>query len=63
MYNMDNETGEGMFPLLIKDLKGGLIFSAKETWVDNMPTDEFGKTSSDMEITLETGEAEWEQPE
>ena len=58
-YDKDRETGDGTFPILIKDLKGGLIFSAADAWVVNAPSREFGKETSDREITIETGEANW----
>ena len=58
-YDMDRETGDGTFPVLVKDLKGGLIFSAQEAWVVNNPGDEYGKEDSDREIQIATGEATW----
>ena len=32
-YKRDLETGEGKAPLLIKDLKGGLLYSSEEAWI------------------------------
>ena len=59
-YDMDRIThGDGMFPVLIKDLKGNLVFSAEEGWIDNSPSTEFGKEASDREIVIETGKAAW----
>jgi hypothetical protein len=60
MYNRDRTTGEGTFPILIKDMKGGLIFAAQEAWVVNAPTREFAKEDSDREIEIACGEATWE---
>ena len=59
MYDMDNETGQGTFSVLIKDLRGGLVFFAEAAWVAQAPNDEFGVEMGDMEITIETGEATW----
>ena len=59
-YDKDKSTGEGFFPVLVKDLKGGLVFSAKEGWVVKPPNREFGKEASDREIEIDTGEAKWE---
>ena len=58
-YDKDRNTGDGTFPILVKDMKGGLIFSAADSWIVNAPSREFGKESSDREITIETGEASW----
>ena len=56
-YNLDKETGEGTFAVLVKDLKGGLIFSAADAWVTTPPTREFAKESTDREITIDCGSA------
>ena len=58
-YVKDRETGDETFPVLIKDLKGGLIFSASDGWVVKPPTREFAKESSDREIEIDCGEAEY----
>lgn len=59
-YDKDRETGEGTFPLLIKDLKGGLIFSASDAWVVKPPSREFGKDMPDREIEIDCGECTFE---
>jgi len=60
MYDKDRATsGEGTFPILVKDLKGGLVFSAATAWIVNVPSREFAKEDSDREIQIETGEATW----
>jgi hypothetical protein len=56
-YMLDKETGDGMFPILIKDMKGGMIFSAEHAWIVNSPEREFGREVSDREIVIETGAA------
>ena len=59
-YDLDKKTsGEGAFPVLVKDLKGGLIFSSAYAWVVKPPGREFGKEVADREIEIETGEATW----
>ena len=60
-YKKDYDTGEGIFPLLIKDLKGGLLFSAPEAWVIKMYNREFGKESNNCEIEIDTGAATWDE--
>ena len=60
MYDKDRKThGEGSFPVLIKDLKGGLVFSTEDAWVENSVSREFAKTGSGREITIATGKATW----
>lgn len=59
-YDKDKATGEGTFPVLVKDLKGGLVFSAQHAWVVKPPAREYGKEASDREIEIETGDATWE---
>ena len=60
MYNRDREQLDGMFPILVKDLKGGLIFAAEQAWVVNSPTRDFDREGPDREIQIDTGEASWE---
>ena len=50
-YKMDKTAGNGSFPLLIKDLTGGQIFSADEAWVVKKPPFSRGKA---------VGNCEWE---
>ena len=59
MYQRDQIDGSGVFPVLIKDLKGGLIFSAKDAWVQTVPTREFAIESTNREITIDCGDVEW----
>lgn len=33
MVDVDRDTGNGIFPILIKDLKGGQVFSTEAAWV------------------------------
>jgi hypothetical protein len=58
-YDKDRSTGNGTFPILVKDMKGGLIFAAQDAWVVNAPSREFGKEDADREIEIATGEATW----
>ena len=54
-YDKDRDTGDGTFPVLIKDLKGGLVFSAQEAWVVKPPNREFGKEAPNREIEIDCG--------
>ena len=60
MYDRDRVTGDGTFSILIKDLKGGLVFSARDAWIVKPPSREFGKDMPDREIEIDCGEATWE---
>ena len=58
MYNYDRETGNGIAPLLIKDLAGTTLFSAPEAWVANMPEASRGLTVDKQEWVFHTGQVE-----
>ena len=58
MYNYDRETGDGIAPLLIKDLAGTTLFSAPESWVANMPEASRGLTVDTQEWVFRTGQVE-----
>lgn len=62
-FDLDRESGDGTFPVLIKDMKGGLLFSAKDAWVVTSPTREFAKDSTDREIQIDCGECSYEGEE
>ena len=59
-YDMDMETCDGDFPVLIKDLRGGLVFSAQNAWIRVPPGREFSNESSDREIIIDCGASTWE---
>lgn len=56
-YDLDRQTGDGTFPVLIKDLKGGLIFSADAAWVVKPPSRAYGKDTNNREWEIDTGDA------
>ena len=58
MHNKDRKTGEGILPVLIKDLRGGLVLSADSAWVLKAPSRTFGKDTNNREWTIETGPSE-----
>ena len=55
--DQDMDTGDGLFPLLIKDLKGGLVFSTEAAWCIKKAPVTRGKESNNREWEIETGEA------
>ena len=56
--DQDRETGDGMFPILIKDLKGGMVFSSDSAWVVRPATRQFSREAPSREWQISTGEAE-----
>lgn len=53
MYKLDQvSNGDGTFPVLITDLRGGVIFTG-EGWIPRMPSGEFAAGLSDREWTIE----------
>ena len=58
MLNKDRADSNAIFPVLIKDLVGGLAFSAEEAWVVREPTQAWDLTAPTCEWTIETGQAE-----
>lgn len=58
-YDLDNDNGNGTFPLLIKDLTGGVLFSADVAWVTK-PTDRtYAKDTANREWIIDTGDANY----
>ena len=55
MFNYDKATGDGVAPLLIKDMSGTTLFSAGEAWVVNMPEATRGRTIDTQEWKFNTG--------
>lgn len=56
-FNIDMATGEGMFPLLIKDLRGGLVLQADQAWVTKPASRVRGKETNNNEWEIQTGVA------
>lgn len=54
-FSEDIANGDGMFAVLIKDLKGGMVFSADAGWVSKTASRGFGKESSNREWEIHTG--------
>ena len=56
-YEKDKKNGDGLFSVLIKDLKGGVKFSASSAWVIKQPSRVWGKDTNNREWEIETGPA------
>lgn len=57
-YNMDNANGNGIKPLLIKDLSGTLLFFAEKAWVSNFPQAGRGRQINTNTWTITTDAVE-----
>ena len=58
MYNYDRETGNGVAPLMIKDLAGSTLFSAPEAWIANFTKSSKGTAIDTQEWVFHTGQVE-----
>lgn len=56
MLKLDQETGEGILPLMITDLRGGLLAHADEAWIKKRPSTVYGKTTQNREWEIATGD-------
>lgn len=59
-FDHDQETGDGLFPLTIKDLKGGMLFNTESAWVIKNAAHTFGKETNNRDWEIDTGEATFE---
>ena len=57
-YNLDKKSGDGMFPILITDLKGGMVFSADSAWPAKPASRGYGKEAGNREWEIHTGEGD-----
>lgn len=57
-HNIDMSVGgDGMFPLMIKDLRGGMLLQADQAWVTKPASRSRGKETNNNEWEVQTGEA------
>ena len=57
-HNIDMSVGgDGMFPIMIKDLRGGLLLQADQSWVTKPAGRTRGKETNNNEREIQTGEA------
>lgn len=57
----DRKSGDGMFPILIKDLKGGMVFSTDAAWPNKPASRGYGKEAGNREWELHTGSGTLEE--
>ena len=61
MYEKDKKDGTGLFSVLVKDLTGGVKFSASDAWVLKQPSRAWGKDTNNREWEIETGPATYSE--
>lgn len=54
-YDRDRLSGDGMFPIMVKDLKGGFVFSADSGWAAKPASRGYGKEAGNREWEIHTG--------
>lgn len=56
LHNTDINTpgGDGIVPLLIKDLEGTTLYTAEKAWIKKAPSAEFAREATAREWTIET---------
>lgn len=57
-YDADKNTGNGMFPLAIKDLSGTTLISATQAWVLKYADSKIGRKIDTRQWTIHTGAAD-----
>ena len=57
-FNKDQKDGNGLFPILIHDLKGGLLFSSEAAWVAKPAARGYGKEANNREWEIHTSSAD-----
>ena len=58
-YKLDRTTGDGLFPVLVKDLKGMDVFFAEQGWIASPPGAVYGVEASPRPVVIHTGEGTW----
>lgn len=51
----DIKTGDGLFPILIKDLQGKMVFSSDAAWPVRRASRAYGRTAGNREWEIHTG--------
>lgn len=58
LRKLDRDTGEGIVPLMITDLRGGLLAHADEAYIKKRPSTVYGKATQNREWEIMTGDCE-----
>ena len=54
-FDNDKSNGNGMFSILVKDLKGTMVFKSSYAWVTKPAARGYGKESANREWEIHTG--------
>ena len=55
-WNADRVASDGAGPLIVKDLSGNTLWQAKKAWIQQMPSQGFGKDAENREWVLDCDE-------
>ena len=58
LLRLDRDTGEGVVPLMITDLRGGVLIHADQAYVKKRPSTVYGKGTQNREWELGTGDCD-----
>ena len=58
ILKLDSETGLGILPLMITDLRGGLLAHAEQAYIKKRPSTVYGKATQNREWEFGTGDCE-----
>lgn len=56
MAAKDRQDGKGLFAILIKDLRGGTVFSSSAAWAVKNADRQFGREAGNVQWTIQTAE-------
>lgn len=61
MYNRDQETGDAIFPFMVQDLMGGMLYQADQAWVPKPAVRGRGKEAGTNEWEIHTADGTLEE--
>jgi hypothetical protein len=53
MFDLDQETGAGIAPLMVTDLSGGVLAQTDQAWITALPTRTYGKATQNIEVQFD----------
>ena len=54
MFNKDQKDGSGSFPVVVKDLTGGMLFNSEAAWVTKPAERGYGKEANNRSWEIQT---------
>jgi hypothetical protein len=59
MHKLDDISGAVLLPMIITDLRGQVLFSAQEAWINKQAPITYGKQTGSREWEFSTGDSEF----